>query len=196
METTIFQGCHHRFQRIEADIQLPTQFPSRNPSIHAGELIETFFISRCDNCAWPSGRWLVFHFTVATAETHHPPPHCANIHCFVSVNVQQASMNVIGYSFFSPHGGIQLHTSASNVLQCQTPFCLTAPLLSSVARQQNLTEYWREGSPSTAIPSTSASDVVDQHNKIGGITFGDALVLQYQLNVPTYDNPQGIIINE
>jgi len=35
--------------------------------------------------------------------------------------------------------------------------------------------YWWEGSISTAIPPPSASDVVDQHNKIGGITFGSAL---------------------
>ena len=36
--------------------------------------------------------------------------------------------------------------------------------------------YWRQGSTSTAIPPTSASDVVDQHNKIGGVRFGAPLV--------------------
>ena len=35
-----------------------------------------------------------------TAETHHPPPHCAHIHCLVSTNVQQMSMNVNGCNFF------------------------------------------------------------------------------------------------
>jgi len=95
----IFQNCHHRFQRIAADIQLCTQFPSRNLSIRADELIETLLVSWCDSCAWPSGTWLVFHVAVATAKTRHPPPHCANIHCLVSVNVQQASMNVIGCNF-------------------------------------------------------------------------------------------------
>ena len=64
------------------------------------ELIVTLFVSWCDSCAWPSGTWLVFHVAVATDETRHPPPHCANIHCLVSVNVQQASMNVIGDNFF------------------------------------------------------------------------------------------------
>ena len=171
----IFQRCHHRFQRIAADIQLRTQFPSRNPPIRADELIETLFVSWCDSCAWPSGTWLVFQVAVATAETRHPPPHCANIHCLNSVNVQQASMNVIGCNFF-PHGGFQLHTFVSYALTCQTPFCQTAPLLSSVARQRNLTEYWREGSTSSAISTTFASHVVGQHNKIGGINFGEALV--------------------
>jgi hypothetical protein len=79
-------------------------------------------------------------------------------------------MKVIGCNFF-PHGGIQLHTFVSYALPCQT-----APLLSSVARQQNLTEYWWEGSTSTAITTTFASDVMGQHNKIGGITFGAAYV--------------------
>jgi hypothetical protein len=42
----------------------------------------------------------------------------------------------------------------------------------AVARQQNLTNYGREGSISTAIPQESASSVVRQHNKIGAIAFG------------------------
>ena len=95
----IFQCFHHRFQRIAADIRLHTQFPSRNPPIHADELIEMLFVSWSDSYAWPSGTWLVFHVAVTTAETSHPPPHCANIHCLVSINVQQASMNVIGCNF-------------------------------------------------------------------------------------------------
>jgi len=84
----------------------------------------------------------------------------------------------LGAIFFL-HGGIQLHTFVSYALPCQTPFCQTAPLLSSVARQQNLTEYWREGSTSTAISTTFASDVVGQHNKLGGINFGAALVYMW-----------------
>jgi len=52
------------------------------------------------------------------------------------------------------------------------PFCQTAPLLPSVAQQQNVMEYCWEGSASTAISPTSASDVVGQHNKIRGDTFG------------------------
>jgi hypothetical protein len=97
----IFQRCHHHFQCIEANIQLCTQFPSRNPPIRMDELIEMLLMSWCDSCAWPSRTWLVFHVTVTTTETHHPPPHCANIHCSVSVNLQKVSMNVIGCAIFS-----------------------------------------------------------------------------------------------
>ena len=52
-----------------------------------------------------------------------------------------------------------------------------APLLPSVTWQQNVTEYWWEGSASTAMPKTSAFAIVGQNNKIGCITFGAALEL-------------------
>jgi hypothetical protein len=35
-------------------------------------------------------------------------------------------------------------------------------------------EYWREGS--TSMSPSSASDVMGQHNKIGGINFGATLI--------------------
>ena len=42
--------------------------------------------------------------------------------------------------------------------------------------QQHVIEYWWEGSAPTAIPPTSASDVMGQHHKIGGTTFREALI--------------------
>jgi len=57
-------------------------------------------------------------------------------------------------------------------------FCQTAPLLPSAPWQQHVTEYWWEGSTSITVLQTSASDVMDQHNKVGGITFGAALVFR------------------
>ena len=41
----------------------------------------------------------------------------------------------------------------------------------------NVMGYWWEGSTSTAITPTSASDIVGQYNKIGGITSRAALIL-------------------
>ena len=61
-------------------------------------------------------------------------------------------------------------------LPCQMPFSQTALLLPSVAQQQNVTEYWWEDSVFTAIILTFASDVVAQHNKMGDVTFGTALI--------------------
>jgi hypothetical protein len=75
-----------------------------------------------------------------------------------------------------PHGGTQFHTFTSYALPRRTPFCQTALLLPSVARKENLTEYWREGSTSIAVSPISACNVVGQHNKIGGINFGATLL--------------------
>ena len=69
-----------------------------------------------------------------------------------------------------------VHTFVSDTLPCQMLLCQTAPLLPSVTRQQNIMEYWQEGSTPTAIPPTSTSDVMGQHNKTGGITFRATLV--------------------
>ena len=74
-------------------------------------------------------------------------------------------------------GRIQFYTSALYALPCQTPFCQTAPLLLSITQQHHLMEYWWEGSASTAVPPPSASDIVIQYNKIGGIAFGAVLIV-------------------
>ena len=113
--------------------------------------------------------WLCLHCWNAPSTFH-----CAHIHCLVSINVQQASTNVTGCHFFL-HGGIQFHLFASYALPCQTSFSHAALLLPSVSWQQNVMEYWWEGSTSIAIPPTPTSDIVGQRNKIGGITFGAAL---------------------
>jgi len=52
---------------------------------------------------------------------------------------------------------------------------VTTPLLPSVTRQQNITEYCWKGSASTSIPPSSAS-VVSQRNKIGDITWRTSLI--------------------
>jgi len=54
-------------------------------------------------------------------------------------------------------------------------FCLTVPLLPSGIQQQNEIEYWWEVLISSAILSTTASEKVSHHNKIGGIIFGVSL---------------------
>lgn len=43
--------------------------------------------------------------------------------------------------------------------------------LTSAAWQQNLAEYWQEGSTSTPVSTISVSETESQHNKIGGIDF-------------------------
>jgi hypothetical protein len=64
----------------------------------------------------------------------------------VSINVQQALMNVNRCNFF-PHGGIQWHAFSSYALPCETPFCQTAPLVLSVTRQRNIQTIGRKVQP-------------------------------------------------
>ena len=98
-------------------------------------------------------------------------PHCAHIYCLVSVNIQQALVNVSGCCQFHKEEFIAAHA-----LPCQAPFCQTATLLSSAAWQQNVTECCWEGLASTAIPPTTASDIVVRPRKIGSITFRAAVI--------------------
>ena len=65
-----------------------------------------------------------------------------------------------------------IHTSMSDAVLSDCPsadICHT---------QENIMEYWWESSTSPAIPPTSASGIMGQHNKIGGITFGAAFVVK------------------
>jgi len=106
--------------------------------------------------------------------TTHPLT-CAHIHCLVSINYSITVDECQGVVFFL-HGGNPRHTCASDALPCQTPFCQTAPLLPSVTQQQHEIEYCCDGSTSTAIPPTSSSAIMAQHNEIGSIAFGAVLI--------------------
>ena len=135
--------------------------PAMNKSLHAA--LETVYTSEGDPLS-P----LLKRTTSASLCSH---PLFGLLQCSASISECQ-------WMQFLPRGGTHRHTFASYTLPCQTPFCQTSPLLPSVTWQQNIIEYWQEGSTSTAIPPTSASDTVCQHNKIGGITFKAALVLK------------------
>ena len=146
-----------------------TFLPVINKNLHA---------SLVNSCTSRSDLQLLLPLLKCT--THH---HTMLASCLVSINIQQVSMNVSGCHFF-PHRGLQFHTFASSTLLCQIPFCQTAPLLPSVTWQQNETEYCWEGSASTATSPISTSDVVSQHNKIGGITSGAVLVYSKSAHLP------------
>ena len=87
-----------------------------------------------------------------------------------------SSINEFQRVHFFPHGVTQFHTFALYALPCQRSFCWTAGLLPSVTLQQNVIEYWWECSASTVVLPISASDIVGQQNKIGGITSQVAIV--------------------
>lgn len=83
------------FQDTEANFLLCTQSPGNSPLIYMKELIETLFISWYNSCTWPYRMWFVFHITLTTAETHHPPPHY-----YAFINVQQVLINLNEYNLF------------------------------------------------------------------------------------------------
>lgn len=97
-------------------------------------------------------------------------------HPLFGLHNRSASIDEYQWVQCFPHGGIQFHIFASYSLQCQALFCQIVPLLPSVAWQKNAMEYWWEGSTSTAIPPTSASDIMGQRNKLEGTTFRAVLV--------------------
>ena len=45
-------------------------------------------------------------------------------------------------------------------MSCQVAFWQAAPPVPSVTQQQNVMEYWQEGSTSSVIPPTSSPDVM------------------------------------
>ena len=117
-------------------------------------------------------RWLTA--AVATAETHHPSSHYAQ-HCLLSKNLEQILMNVSGNILFCIEefsSTLLLHTYFHFRLHF-VRLHLCCHLSYSNKRRK---EHWWEGSASTAIPPISTSDIVGQHNKVGGITFGATCV--------------------
>lgn len=66
--------------------------------------------------------------TVATTVTHHSHPHCACIHCLVSIIIQQASMNVRGCRFFPAWKCSKIplyfmHISITDTILSDFPIC-------------------------------------------------------------------------
>jgi len=137
--------------------------PALNKSLHA-----TFLK------VWLCRTWLVFHVSVTTAETLHTTSLCC--HSLFGLHKCSASIDEWQWAQCFLHEGNQAPPFAPYTLPCQMPLRQSVPLLPSVAQQQNVMEYGWEGSTSTAISPPSASDVVSQHNKIGGVTFGAALI--------------------
>ena len=99
--------------------------------------------------------------------------HCTHIH---GLHQHSASVDECYWLQCFSHRGIQCHTFAWYALPCQMPLCQTAPLQPSVMQHQHVMEYWWEGSASTAIPPTSASEDIGWCYKTEGITFEAAFV--------------------
>ena len=102
--------------------------------------------------------------------------HCAHTLCLLSKNIPMHQWMSMGAILSSWRNSVpplcSIFTPMSDAI---LSYC---PLLPSVTQQQHAMEYWWEGSTSTAIPPTSASDTVDWHDEIGGIAFVAALIFE------------------
>jgi len=117
---------------------------------------------------------LVFYITVAIAEMHQPLPYYAHIYCLFCLNVQKCMWMSEGVTFFTWRNSLA-HLCFNMHFHDRCLF-VRLPLCCHLSRS-NKVEYWRKGLTSTAVPPTSTPDVMGWHNKIGGITFGAALVV-------------------
>ena len=105
-----------------------------------------------------------------------PTPHCAHIHCFAFIGVQQVSLNVSGCHFFHMEEfsdtfllHIHFHVRRHFVRLPLSAICHMATCNGILVGRF---------SGMSAIPPISISDVMRQCSKAGGITFQGTLVLQ------------------
>jgi len=145
----IFQDCFHHFQHTEAEIQLCVHFPGCNLPFCVDEMIKMLIILCCDKLCY-----LECSMSFPCLSPHHQLLLCAHIYKKFS-KCWWSSKGTI----FSTRRNAVTHFCFI-CTTCQMPSCQTAPLLPSVTWQQHTTEYWWEGSPTTAIPPKSASYVV------------------------------------
>ena len=114
---------------------------------------------------------------------HHSTPHGAHVHCLVFKNIQQMSMNVSKclLFFFFLQGG--------NSIPAFIFMCTSMSDLPSAAIQHMVTKCngILAGRFSLYCHTTNICfDVVDQHHRTGGNTFGAGLVSVYQLQSHPY----------
>jgi len=124
-------------------------------------------IRACMSHSWSSA--LAEATPVTTSETHHLPPHCAYVHCLVSIKAQRVLMNVSGCHFFPTwRNSIThlLHTSMSDTIlsdSSSAAICCTANKYNRIP-VGNFNPY-----------CFTTNTCLWCNNKIGSITFRAAL---------------------
>ena len=113
-----------------------------------------------------------YHLPAMNMSLNRPPSHCANIHCLVSRNVQQASMNVSGCNYF--HVEEFIFTPLIHLHFHVRRHFVRLSLCCHLSHGKE-TEYCWKGSASAVIP-TPTSDTDCQHYKTGSISFRVALI--------------------
>lgn len=127
-----------------------------------------------DSCPELLGMWHVIQIIVSTAEKNYPLPNCAHDNCLISImDVPQISLNATGCNFFcmAEFLDTSLHYMLVHV-RCH---------FSRLSGKIKMIGYQQEVKTFIGIFPPYASDVVSQHNKIGGITYRVTLVCNVYL---------------
>ena len=118
-----------------------------------------------------------FLIALAAAETQHPLPHCAHIHCLVSTNIQQAQFNISRCHFFLTEEFSStplLHTPSH--VRHHLSDCPSAAICHTVTTCNGI----RAGKFSHYCHTTDmCSGVMGHHHKTGGISFGAAFIFSF-----------------
>ena len=100
-----------------------------------------------------------------SSETRHSPPHCAHIHTFASLKVQQELLNASGCPFFPTPSNSMTHL-------CFIHAPISDAILSDCRQQQ---KSWGIDRKVQNLPPTSTSNVTVQHTKEGGTNRADLI---------------------
>lgn len=116
-------------------------------------------------------------FAVANSETHYSLPNCVHIHYFFSISIQQVSMGITFFCIVKFNGLYTLlyfmafwHSLAAMYNGANTIYGLLVGRFSLCCHTTNI-----------------YSDVVGQHNQIGGITFGVFQCMCVTTDIYVYD---------
>ena len=170
-KASYFHGNHNRYKEYKNSIW-QSRFLATTLFFNIATAIRyTYFFSQqrtraCLPFLQTSVPAKVTHYHCCHCCNAPPTSPCAHIHCLVSINLQRALINVNGHHFFlveelsctsllHPHFCVR-HHFVRLLLCCHLSHSQVQPLLT--------------------IPPPSASDVLGQHHKTGGITFRAALV--------------------
>ena len=139
--------------------------PVMNKSLHA-VLIKICASGDDPPSLSPLQKHTTYHLTVLTSTVW--SPQMLSKHWMMSVGTIVSSWrNSVAYLCFT-------YTPMSDAILSDFPSAASCHMATN-------TEYWREGSTSIVTPPTSTSDVMGQHNKLGGITFRATFVFLFRL---------------
>ena len=162
-------GANHGSQCSESDIQLCKHFTSCNMPICTDDFINNLFLLWCDSCTWCLEHTLPFMSLLPLLKCTTTTSLC--LHPLFGLDKHSASNSECQCMTFFIHEGTKWHTLMSDTILSECPSAVICHTTTKCNRM--LAERFN-------LP-ISASEVLGQHNKRGGITFGAVPVVMSHL---------------